>query len=115
MSAKRHHYVPQFLLRQFSCNSTVKRAPLIWCMEKATGRLFKPNINNVAVVQHHNRLESVPPELVSKAEELAADIDAEGGAILPKLLGGQKLTPKVRTAFALFLLYQFYRTPLGRE
>jgi hypothetical protein len=42
--AKNQHYVPQFLLNNF----TVGKKPQIWVFDKKTGKKFKTNIKNVA-------------------------------------------------------------------
>lgn len=42
--AKNQHYVPQFLLNNF----TVGKEPQIWVFDKKTGKKFKTNIKNIA-------------------------------------------------------------------
>jgi len=42
--AKIQHYVPQFLLKQF----TSGKKPQVWVFDKTTGKKFKSHVKNVA-------------------------------------------------------------------
>ena len=53
--AKRHHFIPRFLLRQFSANPTASN-PLICRLDKAAGRIASNAISNEAVIGQFNRL-----------------------------------------------------------
>ena len=45
--AKIQHYVPQFLLKQFSSG----KKPQVWVFDKTTGKKFKSHVKNVASEQ----------------------------------------------------------------
>src|SRR5579859_8111684 len=54
-NAKRHHYVPEFLLRRFSTNPAEEHPP-IYRLDVKTGAISKISTINCAVIQHYNRL-----------------------------------------------------------
>ncbi len=131
MEAKRHHYVPKFLLNRFSCDPPAE-SPMIWCLEKESGRTFQRSTNMETVIKHHNRLEyrlEVPTQAATAmaaagaritwdqtaAEQVLAMIEDLAAPSVVKLAAGQHLSRDERETFALFLWVQFQRTPLGRE
>ncbi len=52
---KRHHYVPKLLMRRFS-TSPQARNPILWKLEKGSGKPSKTAIDGEAVVGHYYRV-----------------------------------------------------------
>ena len=48
------HYVPQFLLKNFSVDPN---KPQVWAYDKSTGRSFRTNVRNIAAEKGFYRLE----------------------------------------------------------
>jgi hypothetical protein len=58
MPAKRHHYVPQVLLRRFSSDQLGDNPPL-WWLDIGSGKPRRTAVNNLAVISHYYRLEEL--------------------------------------------------------
>lgn len=113
-NAKRHHYVPEFLLRRFSTNPTDEHPP-IYRLEVKTGALTKLSTNNCAVIQHYNRLSAATGLHVGFVEALLSFIEGKTAPLVKKLLHGDILSLPERVDFSTFLMAQQLRTPRGRE
>jgi hypothetical protein len=110
--AKRHHFIPQFLLRNFSSAPTAKNAP-IWRLEKATGRIAETRTTNEAVIGHFHRLEEL--EGVKSVEEDLAQIEGLCKPAIQKAIAREDLTREDAELIVLFSVLQDRRTPRARQ
>jgi hypothetical protein len=106
--SKKHHYVPQFLLRQFSDGGGQK----IYVFDKRTGRVFRSNILNVAA---ENRLyEFSIGNLTATIEPGLAQFETNAADVLRRILAAQSLaqiTILDRTVLAAFVAQLLLRSP----
>jgi hypothetical protein len=113
-NAKRHHYVPEFLLRRFSTNPADEHPP-IYRLDIKTGAILPLSTINCAVVQHYNRLSKKSGLPGGFAEAMLAHAEAKAVPLVEKLLRGEMLNLEERVDFSVFLMAQQMRTPRGRE
>jgi hypothetical protein len=113
-SAKRHHYVPELLLRRFSTNS-MEEHPLIYRLDVRTGAISKLSTINCAVIQHYNRLSEASGLPGGFAEAMLAYAESKAVPLIEKLLRGGVFSLQERVDFSIFLMAQQMRTPRGRE
>jgi hypothetical protein len=110
--AKKHHYVPQALLRHFSIDGAGQR---IWVLDKTTGRTFPAPIADVACETHFNTLQIDGRKIV--LESAFDAIDSMAAPLLRKILdrrtiGG--LSADERYGVALIAATQLLRVKLQR-
>jgi Protein of unknown function (DUF4238) len=113
-NAKRHHYVPEFLLRRFSTNPADEH-PLIYRHDVRTGAITKLSTSNCAVIQHYNRLSATSGLPAGFAEAMLSYTESHAAPLIEKLLHGGMLNLQERVEFSTFLMAQQMRTPRGRE
>lgn len=113
-NAKRHHYVPEFLLRRFSTNPTEEH-PLICRLDVRTGAISKLSTLNCAVIQHYNRLTEASGLPTGFAEAMLSYAEGQAVPLVEKLIHGKILDLRERVDFSTFLMAQQMRTPRGRE
>lgn len=112
--AKRHHYVPRFLLQRFAEESAARPAAM-WRLDKRTGSNRRANVQNESVIGHYYRgpadapARHLPEQVLSTVEGLTAEI--LGRLAQP----GSRVAPDDTEILALFLLLQKMRTPAGRR
>lgn len=114
-TAKRHHYVPRFLLRRFAEDPGAKH-PSIWWLSKETGANRRNTLENEAVIGQFYRLSAqvaLPPGL---PEKTLADIEAGAVEAMRALeIQPASLTTSQRQALVLHLVLQRKRTPAARR
>jgi len=113
MPAKRHHYVPRFLLRRFSSDPLAEN-PLVWWLDTRSGRLYKSTVESVAVIRHYYRLEELGNFSRTLVEDALAVVEGWAAKAVRKLAEGEGLNPRDRVNMATFLQVQQHRTPVGR-
>ncbi len=113
-NAKRHHYVPEFLLRRFSTNPAEEH-PQIYRLDVKTGAISKLSTLNCAVIQHYNRLSAASGLPAGFAEAMLSYAESRAIPLVEKLLHGEILDLQERVEFSIFLMAQQMRTPRGRE
>jgi hypothetical protein len=113
-NAKRHHCVPEFLLRRFSTNPAGEYPP-IYCLNVKTGATLPLSTKNCAVIRHYNRLSEASGLHRGYVEGLLAYIEGKAAPLVKKLLQGGILDLQERVDFSTFLMAQQMRTPRGRE
>jgi hypothetical protein len=111
--AKRHHVIPQFVLRNFSQNPAAKN-PTISRLDKASGRISPSSVRNEAVIGHFNRLEGLHEGATGVEEDLAR-IESECQPAIQKVLAGADLTIQDAELIAVFAVLQERRTPRARQ
>jgi hypothetical protein len=84
-NAKRHHYVPEFLLQRFSTNPADEHPP-IYRLDVKTGAISKLSTINCAVIQHYNRLSAVSGLPVGFAEAMLSYIEGQAHTLSSFLL-----------------------------
>jgi hypothetical protein len=106
--ARRHHYIPRFLLEGFSDSKT------LWVIDKRNNKIYPATVNNVAVEKDFYRLNYNNNPLI--IEDKLSKIESEVAPIVKEIVrtrkvpGGAKLEELVR-----FVAFQFCRTHLYRD
>ena len=109
-AARRHHYVPQFLLRRFCSESGPLHA-----LDTGTGQPFRVGPRDAAVIKDYYRYELADGTVDNSIEGLLAEVEGQAAEILRKLkTPPHRLTPDERGDFAMFLSLQYTRTPFGQ-
>ena len=112
--AKRHHYVPEFLLRRFSIDPHDEH-PQNYRLDVTTGTIATSSTRDCAVIQHYNRLSDasgLPPGFV---EALLSYAEGMAAPVIDKLVLGETVNEQERGALSFFIMIQQQRTPRGRE
>ncbi len=113
-NAKRHHYVPEFLLRRFSTDHD-KEHPPIYRLEIKTGTISKLSTLNCTVIQHYNRLSTASGLPPGFPEAMLSYADSHAAPIIEKFVRGEVINRQEREDFSIFIMVQQQRTPRGRE
>jgi hypothetical protein len=111
--AKRHHYVPKFLLRHFSVVPG-EQTPQIWRLDRETGRSDCLSVENCAVVHNYNRLSGDLRLPSNSFEAFLSYIEEKAAPVVKKLVAGQQIDKDERRDIATFIFTQHRRTPRGR-
>jgi len=105
--AKNQHYVPQFLLKNF----TVGKKPQLWVFDKQTGKKFKTNIKNIASETKFYDFTFENVELT--IEPALAEVEANASRIIKGIVKKEdisQLDDNDKIFFSHFLALQFTRT-----
>ena len=105
--AKNHHYVPQFILKQF----TNGKKPQLWVFDKKTGNKFKTNVKNIASETKFYDFAINDVELT--IEPSLAEIEAKAASLIKKIVKQNEishLTENDKIFISHFLALQFTRT-----
>ena len=107
---KKQHYVPQFLLRNFSVGR--KQKAKVWVYDKSKGKRFRASVRDVG---HENAFyEACAPDgRVLEAEPLTAHIDDRGSKAIELILkrGALPLNSREMVDLSYFAAFQMLRTP----
>jgi len=109
---KVHHYVPRFLLKNFSTRGK-KDKFYIWCYDKKRDNFFRSEISNIAAESGFNDL-----SIDFNYEEVLSKIEDSCAPIIKKLLETNSLSCLTRKDFDWlysFIICQRYRTNWFRE
>lgn len=107
MQGDQQHYVPRFLLKNF----THGKKPKVFVYDKSNDRRFHTNIKNIAAENGFYDLEL--PDKVLSMEPALAHLEASSSKIIQKLIKDKdikSLNENEAVIFALFLAVQFVRT-----
>jgi hypothetical protein len=110
--AKIQHYVPQFLLKQFSSG----KKPQVWVYDKATGNKFKSHIKNVASEQGFYDFKFKGNELT--IEPSLSNIESHASKIIKNIVRKNSisdLSDEERLFLSHFFALQFVRTKQYRQ
>ncbi len=113
MGTQKQHYVPQFLLRNFSSGS--KKNPKIWVLDKRSKHVWLSSIREVA---HENAFyEFHNGEKHLELENLMQRIDSMGARIIKRVIDSGHLWLPVEDKiwFSYFIACQIFRTPMIRK
>ncbi len=105
--AKNQHYVPQFLLNNF----TVGKKPQIWVFDKQSRKKFKTNIKNVASETKFYNFSFEDTELT--IEPALAEIEAKAAKLIKMIVKNERiahLDDNDKIFLSHFLALQFTRT-----
>jgi hypothetical protein len=113
MAAKKHHYLPQFLIRRFAQPGP---PPFVWRLDKKSGRTRLVPPKSQAARHQYYRMEvegapfgpEFPEQTLSRIESLAAPA-------ITRIASGALPSLDERHALALFAALQHVRTPAGRR
>ena len=107
-----HHYLSQFLLRNF-CSGP---KPKIWAYDKATGKSFETNVHNVGGERNFNEIEI--GDRILSLEEGLGELEAKVAPILQGIIAARSignLSEDDRINLAVFIATQMQRGPHSRE
>jgi hypothetical protein len=114
-NAKRHHYVPEFLLRRFNEDPS-NRKSLLWRLPtKGPGKPERANPRNEAVIGHYNTFVFEDGRKDGFAEETLSHIDGAAAEAIKQLTEGAELDDEQWLMMAFFVVLAKSRTPLGRS
>ena len=111
--AKRQHYVPQFLLRNFSTGTKSKAK--VWVLDKRIGRTYQSSVRKVGhenlFYEYHGKAGDF------ELEELMQNIDSRGAAIIAGITESGRLpcSSEDRVWLSYFVATQMMRTPMTRN
>jgi hypothetical protein len=106
--AKRHHFIPQFMLNRFGRNRICQ-------LEKATGKPQSILVAEAASRRHLYRFEDDKGNKSSVVEGIFAMVEEEAAPALLRLEEDGEASDHERAAIALFLAYLWARTPVARK
>jgi hypothetical protein len=111
---KKHHYVPQFLLRHFATGS--RKNPKIWTLDKSTKVIRWQSVRDVA---HENAFYEQQNQNGSSVEleHLMEKLDGIGSRIIRQVIesGSLALSVEDRIWFSYVVACQMSRTPMIRK
>jgi hypothetical protein len=106
------HYVPQFLLKNFSVDPNTRQ---VWAYDKSTSRSFRTNVRNIAAEKGFYRLE-VGGRTLSLEQGLSS-LEDKTAAIIQRIIGARSiggLSDDDRIVIAVFVAVQMRRGPNSR-
>jgi hypothetical protein len=115
MAAKRHHYVPVFLLDRFS-EHPGGEGSLLWAIDKTKGGApERASPENVAVISrfYEGLDEQGRPD--NAAEEALSKIESYAAGLIRRLVEGEALGADERESLAAFAALAHFRAPLARQ
>jgi hypothetical protein len=107
MVSEQQHYVPRFLLRNFTCG----KKPKIFVYDKANDKHFQTNVKNVAAENGFYDLQS--PETILTLEPSLAHLETSSSGIIKKIVHKKNigfLNEDDSIMLAMFLAVQSVRT-----
>ncbi len=110
--AKLQHYVPQFLLKQF----TSGKKQQVWVFDKTTGQTFRTHVKNVASEKGFYNFRFRGNELT--IEPSLADIEAHAAKIIKDIVGKNSISDiseDEQLFLSHFFALQFVRTKQHRQ
>jgi len=110
MTPKRHHYVPEFLLRNFADDDK------IWLFDKHTSKVFRTSIKNAFVEGHFNTV--VADKFTLEAEQIFTRAEATAAPILNDIIEKKTvkhLDEEAYAAVTVFVTIQHLRTKQARR
>lgn len=102
---KRHHYVPQFYLKNFADS-----AERIWVYDRKTKEYRHQNVKDTALKNHYYRVEK-GGKYHTEVEKLLSEIEGLAAAAILKLENHEPLTENDRLHICLFVALQKTRVP----
>ncbi len=110
---KKQHYVPQFLLKNFTTGHNSKAT--VWVLDKRNEKVYESSVRDVA---HENQFYEYHGEAGDiEAEELMQKIDSKGAGIIARIISNCKLpsSDEDRIWLSYFISTQMFRTPMTRN
>lgn len=110
---KKQHYVPQFLLRNFSPEQS--SGAKVWALDKRTQKVYQSSVLNVAhenqFYEHHDEAEDI------ELEDLMQRNDSRGAEIISSITSTRRFpgSPEERIWLSYFVVAQMLRTPVTRN
>src|SRR5947209_4153151 len=108
--SKRHHYVPEFLLRNFAIDDK------IWLFDKHTSKPFRTHIKNVFVEGYFNTV--LAEGFTLEAEQIFGRAEDAAAPVLQRIIEEKSvvhLTEDERAAITVFVTIQHLRTKQARR
>ena len=108
----KHHFVPQYLLRNFSSDPGNK---FIYCFDKATGRAFQNALLNTGSEKYFNTIKHEEGDF--NFEYFFDQVDAQAAPIIVKIIAAQSLaglSGQERGILIATVAYQMARAKMAR-
>lgn len=113
MTGSRHHYLPQFYLKEFI---DPRNPPYIWFYDKESGAANNAAAKSLGVEEHYYSVPKPDRTRESKTvEEIYKEIDGNAARVIWKIHEKEELTEEDRDHFAMFIASMTTRTPGTRE
>jgi hypothetical protein len=110
------HYVPRFLLRNFSEQDKKQKDDKIWAFDKSNSSIFCTNLRNLAAERGFYDIEG--DEGLAATESLLSELEDQAARALRKIVedrGLGKLSSAERQWLSIFCAVQFLRVRNARE
>jgi hypothetical protein len=113
---QKHHYLPQFYLRNFvDPNSRYSGGPYLWQVDLATQSVTKRHPRNVAYIRGYNDWTSANQD-VNSVETTYSRFESQAAPLIQSLIAGKyRATGQQRLAVAWFVALQISRVPSFRK
>lgn len=108
----KHHFVPQYLLRNFACDTDKK---FIQCFDKSTGRVFQNSIINSGSEKYFNTIRHEKGNF--NFEYFFDEIDAKAAPLIAKIIAANSIANLSNSDRSLLLktvAYQLQRVKMAR-
>jgi len=110
---KKQHYVPQFLLKNFSAGKKGKEQ--VWVLDKLTEKIYRTSITNAGHENYFYEYHGDDGDI--ELEDLMQKMDSIGAEIIQSSIEKAQFPsdPKDRVWLAYFVALQMLRTPVTRK
>lgn len=103
---KRHHYLPQFYLRNFTDNKG-----LLWVFDRGTNEYRQQHPVNTALQNDYYTFRDKDEQKHAEIEELFSSIEGKAKPVIDKLDRGNIITLEEKEILASFISFQKTRVP----
>ncbi|WBY09723.1 DUF4238 domain-containing protein [Sphingomonas sp. 7/4-4] len=113
MAAQNQHFVPKFILRQFTINERDERVRVY---DKHTGKEFTTSIKNIMAERRFNEF-MFDDDYIASFEEIAGRIEDTVIPVYRHVIktGVLENSPEQQATLAFFIAFQFVRTKASRD
>jgi hypothetical protein len=111
--AKRHHFVPAFLIAQWATPPRDRNGRL-YQLDKATGRPTRVRASEVGHIRQFYAVVNPQGDRDTATETALSMVDGQAAGIVTSMLAGNVPSDEERAELALFLAFQDMRTPHGQ-
>lgn len=108
--SKRHHYVPQLLLREF-----YNRDKQLWVYDRQRNSYRHASSAATAYLQDYYTIDTVDEKDSTEVEEVLSKVETTAKPLLAKLVNKEQLHPVERSDLAIFLALQAVRVPSAEK
>lgn len=103
---KRHHYLPQFYLKEFADPSDK-----VWLYDRETGKLWHTHVKDVCVETHYYSITKPDGSKDPSLEKIFSGMESKAKNVIDKLNKNEPITEEEKAELAMFIAFQFVRVP----